>query len=96
MRKGVLTLIAAALLAAGLVATASPSLARARVRTPAVVGEQIQDRYCLVGRSWGFPGNCQFSTYEQCMWTASGTGAGCNVNPRYAFARQRWGHRPGY
>ena len=24
------------------------------------------DRYCLQGRRWGFPGNCQFATHEQC------------------------------
>jgi len=48
-------------------------------------------RYCLQGRDWGYPGNCQFSSYEQCMATASGTGAYCGVNPRYAYARQRGG-----
>ena len=52
---------------------------------------QIQDRYCLQGRSWGYPGNCQFSSYRQCMATASGTDAYCGINPRYAFARQRRG-----
>ena len=52
---------------------------------------QIQDRYCLQGRSWGYPGNCQFSTYQQCMATASGTDAYCGINPMYAFARQRHG-----
>ena len=49
----------------------------------------IQDRYCLQGRSWGYPGNCQFSTYRQCMATASGTFASCGINPAYAYARQR-------
>jgi hypothetical protein len=49
----------------------------------------IQDRYCLQGRSWGYPGNCQFSTYRQCMATASGTFATCGINPAYAYARQR-------
>ena len=34
-------------------------------------------KYCLQGRQWGYPGNCQFSTYRQCMATASGTDAGC-------------------
>jgi hypothetical protein len=63
----------AGLLIAGLVAIASPSLARTRVRAPAVAAASIQDRYCLQGRTWGYPGNCQFSTYEQGMWTASGT-----------------------
>jgi hypothetical protein len=51
----------------------------------------IQDRFCLQGRPWGYPGNCQFSSYRQCMATASGTFATCGLNPRYAYARQpRW------
>jgi hypothetical protein len=54
---------------------------------------QIQDRYCLQGRSWGYPGNCQFSTYRQCMATASGTDAYCGINPMRAFARQQGGYR---
>jgi Protein of unknown function (DUF3551) len=54
-----------------------------------------ESRYCLQSREWGYPGNCQFSTYEQCLATASGTDAGCGINPRYAFARQR-GYRGGY
>lgn len=53
-----------------------------------------QDRYCLQGRQWGYPGNCQFATYAQCMATASGTDAYCGINPSYAFARQR--HRGHY
>ncbi|QOZ25252.1 DUF3551 domain-containing protein [Bradyrhizobium sp. CCBAU 51753] len=47
------------------------------------------DRYCLQGRIWGYPGNCQFATYEQCVVTASGTDAYCGINPQYyAVARQ--------
>jgi hypothetical protein len=56
----------------------------------------IQDRYCLQGRQWGYPGNCQFSSYPQCMATASGTDAYCGINPQYAFARQRGYHQRGY
>lgn len=52
-----------------------------------------QDRYCLQGRTWGYPGNCQFATYRQCMATASGTDAYCGINPRHAFARERRGYR---
>ena len=52
-----------------------------------------QDRYCLQGRVWGYPGNCQFSTYQQCQATASGTDAACGINPAYAYARQRGGYR---
>ncbi|MGL9623953.1 DUF3551 domain-containing protein [Bradyrhizobium sp. U531] len=43
------------------------------------------DLYCLQGYSWGYPGNCQFSSYRQCMDTASGTYAYCGINPMYAF-----------
>jgi hypothetical protein len=54
-------------------------------------------RYCLQGRDWGYPGNCQFSSYEACMATASGTVAYCGINPRYAYARQWRGYRyPGF
>ena len=69
-----------ALTVAGSVLTALPAAA-----------EAIQDQYCLQGRRWGYPGNCQFSSYPQCMATASGTGAYCGINPTYAFAQQRRG-----
>jgi hypothetical protein len=56
-----------------------------------------QDRYCLQGRQWGYPGNCQFSSYAQCMATASGTDSYCGVNPARAYARQpREGYRDRY
>ena len=51
----------------------------------------IQDSYCLQGRQWGYPGNCQFSSYAQCMATASGTDAYCGINPQSALARERRG-----
>ncbi len=44
--------------------------------------------YCLQGGDWGYPGNCQFDSYEQCMATASGTRAGCDINPVVAFRQQ--------
>ena len=47
------------------------------------------EKYCLQGRDWGYPGNCHFSSYHQCMATASGTGAHCGINPRHAHTRQR-------
>ncbi len=46
-----------------------------------------QVRYCLQGRIWGYPGNCRFATYQQCMATASGTHAYCGVNPAYGYER---------
>ncbi|WP_407187545.1 DUF3551 domain-containing protein [Bradyrhizobium centrosematis] len=45
------------------------------------------DRYCLQGRIWGYPGNCQFASYQQCVATASGTSAYCGINPRYAYSQ---------
>jgi hypothetical protein len=59
--------------------------------TPAPAAEAIQDTYCLQGRVWGYPGNCQFSNYQQCMASASGTDAYCGLNPVKAFAQQRSG-----
>jgi len=47
--------------------------------------------YCLKGGDWGWPGLCQFSTYEQCWASASGTRSYCGIDPYYAFARQRLG-----
>jgi len=49
------------------------------------------DSYCLQGRVWGYPGNCQFNSYAQCMATASGTDAFCGINPHHAFALQARG-----
>ena len=78
----------------GLVAIAmssSPGLARTRVQTAAGPPGNL---YCVQGHVWGYPGNCQFSTYNQCAVTASGTIAYCGVNPRYLFAGQQRGYWP--
>jgi len=48
----------------------------------------VQDRYCLRGPQWDYPGKCQFTSYFQCM-TAGGKAAKCRENPRYAYARKR-------
>ena len=54
-------------------------------------------RYCLQGRTWGYPGLCQFSTYESCAATASGTLSYCALDPHYAFALQRFRYgQPAY
>ena len=78
MRRHICLIILAAVSALAVVETVSPAAA-------------AQDEYCLQGRVWGYPGNCQFSSYPQCMDTASGTDAYCGINPQYAFARQRRG-----
>src|SRR5713226_8690486 len=89
LRKTVIALLAVASI--GLV---SPTMALARGGGGGGGGQgggATRDRYCLQGRPWGYPGNCQFSSYAQCMATASGTDAYCGINPQYAFARQRRG-----
>nr|WP_249129298.1 DUF3551 domain-containing protein [Bradyrhizobium sp. AUGA SZCCT0283] len=45
--------------------------------------------YCAQGRSVGIPGECSYSTYAQCMASASGRGLYCNINPRAALGQQR-------
>jgi hypothetical protein len=82
----------AGLLAVGIVAIVPPSLGRTYVPAPAVAAADTPDRYCLQGNDWGYPGNCEFSTYQQCEATASGTTAGCGENPQYLFEEQRRGY----
>jgi hypothetical protein len=41
--------------------------------------------YCLQGDNNGIPGDCSYSTYQQCQATASGTTDYCGINPRVAF-----------
>lgn len=50
--------------------------------------------YCLQGREYGYPGNCQFTSCAQCEATASGTFSYCGINPRFAFARMPRGRHP--
>ena len=82
MRFSLLNTILLGLLIAS--ASADPASAQRRHIGPS----GIQDKYCLQGRSWGYPGNCQFSSYRQCMATASGTFATCGINPAYAYGQQ--------
>ncbi len=82
-------LFAGFVIAIGLVASAVPDAsALARSRHP-IRATGPADLYCLQGRIWGYPGNCQFATYEQCAATASGTYASCGINPVHAFAGYR-------
>lgn len=62
----------------------------------AIVGSlspAVAARYCLQGRHFGYPGNCEFSTMQQCKAAARGTASYCGVNPHYAFARRRPAHQ---
>ncbi|MGY8663907.1 DUF3551 domain-containing protein [Bradyrhizobium sp. UFLA05-109] len=70
-----------------LVAPGASSIAAPRDRSGDIPRARL-DVYCLQGRIWGYPGNCQFSSYSQCMASASGTDAYCGINPVYAFERR--------
>lgn len=50
--------------------------------------------YCLQGRTYGYPGLCYFTTYQQCEASASGTFNYCGPNPRFAYGAQPRGRRP--
>ncbi|HEY3794374.1 MAG TPA: DUF3551 domain-containing protein [Bradyrhizobium sp.] len=75
MRKTMLLAAAAAVSFATLWTASSPAMA-------------FGYKYCLQGRQWGYPGRCEFSTYRQCLATASGTASACGVNPAYAYGYQ--------
>ena len=43
--------------------------------------------WCAQGRGFGYPGDCSYQTYGQCMASASGRNLYCGINPRVAFAQ---------
>jgi hypothetical protein len=47
--------------------------------------------YCIEDRFSDFPHECNYSSYAQCMASASGRAAECVLNPRVAFDRARRG-----
>ena len=75
----------ASLIVAVLLATGAATLAGA---TPAAAFDYP---WCVQGRGVGIPGDCSYTSYGQCMASASGRGLYCNVNPRVAFGRERRG-----
>ena len=74
MRKVMLAMLAVAVVGAGSTAGSAPAAA--------------DYPWCAQGRGFGIPGDCSYSTYEQCQASASGRGLYCNINPRAAFAQQ--------
>lgn len=49
--------------------------------------------WCTQGRGVGYPGDCSYQSYAQCMASASGRNLYCGVNPRTAFAEEPRGRR---
>jgi uncharacterized protein DUF3551 len=78
MRKLILAVLAATAVSAAALATSAPAAA--------------QDYpWCLAGSQTGYPGECYYTSYPQCMASAFGRYAYCTVNPRVAFAQQSRG-----
>jgi hypothetical protein len=49
--------------------------------------------FCIKGDNYDSPiGDCSFNTYGQCMATASGRKAYCDVNPFYSYPQTRAPH----
>ena len=76
MRTAMLALLALSSATVGTIAGNSPAAA-------------YDYPYCLQGRGVGVPGDCFYTSYSQCMASASGRGLYCNINPRVAFGQQR-------
>ncbi len=57
--------------------------------------EAREYRFCLVESNEPGPGTCYYSNYAQCMASASGRRAYCQVNPVFAFAEQGRYAEPG-
>lgn len=57
--------------------------------------EAREYRYCLVEGFAAGPGTCYYNSYAQCMASASGRRAYCQVNPVFAFAEQGRFAEPG-
>jgi len=74
MRSIVLAVMAVGAAGVASVATSAPAAAQANA-------------WCVQGRDMGIPGDCSYSSYAQCMASASGRNAYCNINPRVAFGR---------
>ena len=76
MRKTILTAVTLSAAAIATMATSSPAAA-------------YDYPWCVQGRGVGVPGDCSYSSYDQCMASASGRALYCNVNPRVAFGQQQ-------
>jgi len=72
MRKLMLAVIALAAAGGGTLATSTPAAAE-------------DYPWCLAGYQTGYPGECYYTSYAQCMASASGRYAYCRINPRVAF-----------
>lgn len=75
MRNAILAVLAVTAAGAGTMAGSGPAAA-------------FEYPYCITGGGWGSPGDCSYRSYAECAVSLSGRFGSCNINPRFAFARQ--------
>ncbi|MGY4628285.1 DUF3551 domain-containing protein [Bradyrhizobium sp. USDA 4486] len=44
--------------------------------------------WCAQGGEYDYPGECAYSSYEQCLASVSGRLLYCDRNPRFAYGQQ--------
>lgn len=44
--------------------------------------------WCAQGGEYDYPGDCTYSTHEQCLASVSGRLLFCDRNPRFAYGQQ--------
>ena len=76
MRKATLAMIALAGLGVGSLAGVGPAAA-------------YDYPWCAQGKGYGYPGECAYSTYEQCQASVSGRILYCDRNPRFAYSQMQ-------
>lgn len=67
-----------------LIAFGATALAGVTSTTPAAAYDYP---WCASGPSLGYPGECAYVTYEQCLASVSGRYLACSINPRVAFGQ---------
>ncbi|WP_414645611.1 DUF3551 domain-containing protein [Bradyrhizobium sp. 6(2017)] len=66
---------------------ATMTLAGAASVTPASA-DPYDYPWCAQGPSLGYPGECAYQTYDQCLASVSGRYLACGENPRFLFRPQ--------
>lgn len=81
-----------------LAAMALGALGATQLMTAKPAAAQVEYPYCKQGAQQGYPGNCNFVSFESCRYSARGTGGNCVANPRYGAGGygNAYGYAPSY
>jgi len=79
-----------------LAAMALGALGATQLMTAQPAAAQVEYPYCKQGAQQGYPGNCNFVSFESCRYSAQGTGGNCVANPRYSAWGGGYGNAYGY